>query len=75
MGSPPPLPPPPPQSRDPDRTRRLMIGFAVWGAVVVILMIVLGFALAVYLFDRNGNTITVRTPSPTISTVRLDRPK
>jgi Na+/proline symporter len=71
---PPPLPPPPPEARDAERTRRLLIGFAIWGAVVLVLMAVLGFALAVYVFDRHGNTISVRTPRPTISVVRLQLP-
>lgn len=74
MDSPPPLPPPPPQARDTERTRRLLIGFAVWGAVVLVLMVALGFALAVYVFDRHGNTISVRTPRPTIPIVRLHLP-
>lgn len=70
MGTPPPLPPPPPQSGDAERTRRLLIGFAIWGAVVLVLIAVLVIALFVYASDRRGNTITVRTPQPTIS-VRL----
>ena len=71
MGTPPPLPPPPPQSGDGERTRRLLIGFAIWGAVVLVLIAVLVVALFVYASDRHGNAITVRTPQPTISTVRL----
>lgn len=71
MGTPPPLPPPPRQSGDGERTRRLLIGFAIWGAVVLVLIAVLVVALFVYASDRRGNTITVRTPQPTISTVRL----
>lgn len=74
MNSPPPLPPPPPRPGDAERTRRLLIGFAVWGAVVLVLMAVLVVALAVYAFDRRGNTITVRTPQPTISAVPLHLP-
>jgi hypothetical protein len=74
LDSPPPLPPPPPQSGDGERTRRLLIGFAVWGAVVMIVVAVLFVALFVYAFARNGNTITVRTPQPTTSTVRLHLP-
>jgi hypothetical protein len=74
MDAPPPLPPPPARTRDDDRTRRLLIGFAVWGAVVLVLMVVLGVALAVYAFDRDGDTISVRTPQPTISAVRLQPP-
>jgi hypothetical protein len=72
--TPPPLPPPPPQPGDGERTRRLLIGFAVWGAVVMIIVAVLFVALFVYAFDRNGNTITVRTPLPTTSSVRLHLP-
>lgn len=74
LDSPPPLPPPPPQSGDGERTRRLLIGFAVWGAVVMIVVAVLFVALFVYAFDRDGNTITVRTPQPTASIVRLHLP-
>ena len=74
MDSPPPLPPPPPQSGDGERTRRLLIGFAVWGAVVAIVIVVLFVALFVYAFDRRGNTITIRTPQPTTSIVRLHLP-
>ena len=74
MDSPPPLPPPPPQSGDRERTRRLLIGFAVWGAVVMIVLVVLFVALFVYAFDRRGNTITIRTPQPTTSIVRLHLP-
>jgi hypothetical protein len=74
VDSSPPLPPPPPQSGDRERTRRLLIGFAVWGAVVMIVIAVLIVALFVYAFDRSGNTITVRTPQPTTSTVRLHLP-
>lgn len=74
MDYPPPLPPPPPQSGDGERTRRLLIGFAVWGAVVMIVVAVLLVALFVYAFDRTGNTITVRTPQPTTSTLRLHLP-
>jgi hypothetical protein len=48
-----------------------LIGFAIWGAVVLVLIAVLVVALIVYAYDRRGNTITVRTPQPTISTVRL----
>jgi hypothetical protein len=74
VDSPPPLPPPPPQSGDGERTRRLLIGFAVWGAVVAIVIVVLFVALFVYAFDRRGNTITIRTPQPTTSIVRLHLP-
>ena len=74
MDAPPPLPPPPPQSGDGERTRRLLIGFAVWGAVVAIVIVVLFVALFVYAFDRRGNTITIRTPQPTTSIVRLHLP-
>jgi hypothetical protein len=75
MDSPPPLPPPPPRVRDDDRTRRLLIGFAVWGAIVFLLLVVLGVALAVYApLNRHGNSISVRTPQPTISAVRLHPP-
>jgi hypothetical protein len=74
VDSPPPLPPPPPQSGDKDRTRRLLIGFAVWGAVMIVVVAVLFVALFVYAFDRSGNTITVRTPQPTTSTVHLRVP-
>jgi hypothetical protein len=74
VDSPPPLPPPPPQSVDGERTRRLLIGFAVWGAVVMVVIAVLIVALFVYAFDRSGDTITVRTPQPTTSTVRLHLP-
>ena len=74
MVTPPPLPPPPPQSGDGERTRRLLIGFAIWGAVVLVLIAVLVVALVVYAFDHRGNTITVRTPQPTISTARLHVP-
>jgi hypothetical protein len=74
LDSPPPLPPPPPQPGDGERTRRLLIGFAVWGAIVMIVVAVLFVALFVYAFDRNGNTFTVRTPHPTTSAVRLRLP-
>jgi hypothetical protein len=74
VDSSPPLPPPPPQSVDGERTRRLLIGFAVWGVVVMIVVVVLFVALFVYAFDRSGNTITVRTPHPTTSIVRLHLP-
>jgi hypothetical protein len=49
-----------------------MIGFAVWGAVVLVLIAVLGIALAVYSpFNGRGDSISVRTPQPTVSAVRL----
>jgi hypothetical protein len=40
----------------------------------MIVIAVLIVALFVYAFDRSGNTITVRTPQPTTSTVRLHLP-
>jgi hypothetical protein len=52
-----------------------MIGFAVWGAVVLVLIVVLGIALAAYApFNGRGDGIDVRTPQPTVSAVRLHPP-
>jgi hypothetical protein len=61
------LPPPPASGHDDDeRARRVVRGLAIWGAVVIGLLLLLGVVLSVALVHREGDTITIR-PDPSIS--------